>query len=100
MEWLNATNTSLILFFIGLFGLIARRNILKSIISITIIQSSIILFFIDINRGDPIAEALMITAIVIGTAVTSMALMIFIHIYNSYGTTNWWKLLEKRKGER
>lgn len=96
---LNATNTGLILFFIGLYGVIIRRNIVKTIICISIIQSAITLFFIDINRGDPVAESLMITSIVIGTSITAMALMIYIHIYNSYGTTSWWKMLKKRKDE-
>jgi multicomponent Na+:H+ antiporter subunit C len=97
IEWLNGTNVSLLVFFIGLLGLINRRNIVKSIISISVMQTGVILFFIDTNHQDPISEALMITAIVIGASVTALALMLFIHLYHTYGTTNWWKLLNKRR---
>ncbi|TCK98580.1 multicomponent Na+:H+ antiporter subunit C [Natranaerovirga hydrolytica] len=77
--------------------MITRRNMVKSIISITVMQTGIILFFIDSNHQDPLSEALMITAIVIGVAVTAVALMIFIHLYHLYGTTNWKRLLQKRR---
>ncbi len=97
MNWFNSTSVSLIIFFIGLYGLVAKRNIVKSIISISIMQTGIILFIIQTNHGDPLSEALMITAIVIGTAVTAFSLLLFIHLYHIYGTTNWFKLLKKRK---
>lgn len=97
IDWLNGSSAGLILFFLGLYGLIVRRNMVKSIISITIMQSGIILFLIDTNHNDPLSEALMITTIIIGTSVTALSLMLFIHLYHSYGTTNWWKLLKKRR---
>ena len=93
---INGTNISLLLFFIGLYGLIARRNIVKSIMSISIMQSGIILFLIDTHHEDPLSEALMITTIIIGTSVSALALMLFIHLYHNYGTTNWWKLMKRR----
>ncbi|MFW6015427.1 MAG: sodium:proton antiporter [bacterium] len=97
IEWINGVNISLLVFFIGLYGLFVRRNIVKSIISVSIMQTGIILFFISSNEQDPVSEALMITAIVIGASVTALALMLFIHLYHIYGTTNWWKLLNKRR---
>ncbi|TCT15455.1 multicomponent Na+:H+ antiporter subunit C [Natranaerovirga pectinivora] len=99
IDWINGTNASILIFFIGLYGLITRRNIVKSIISVTIMQTGIILFFIASNHQDPLSEALMITAIVIGAAVTALSLVIFIHLYRLYGTTNWHKLLKKFRGE-
>lgn len=114
MDYINGENISIILFFIGMYGLIGRRNIVKSIISISIIQAAIILYFISagtpsgsappiypINNGeivsDPLPQALMITDIVIGVGVTAGSLTMFIHIYHRYGTANWLKVKKKRE---
>lgn len=100
------------LFCIGFYGLIARRNIIKTILSLGIIQSAIILLFININyddasvppigpqlanASDPMPQALMITAIVIGVAVTAVSMTMFISLYHRYGTTNWKKVIKKRR---
>ena len=114
--WITGENVSLILFFIGLYGTIARRNILKTIISLSIMQVAIILFFISMNENvdtapilqhtmpstnlvyaDPIPQALMITAVVIGISVTALCLTLFISLYHKYGTTNWKKVKTRRE---
>lgn len=106
-----------LLFFIGVYGLIARRNIIKSIISIGIMEAAIILYMLtagrDINSippilpgavekmADPIPQALTITAIVIGVAVTAVALSMFLYLYQKFGTTNWEKAKAMRlEGDR
>ncbi len=111
MEYINGENVALVLFFIGIYGIIARRNIVKSIISIGIMGSAVILFFLTINHtkesvppvgmntenmADPLPQALMITAIVIGVSVTALSMAMFIHLYHKYGTTNWKKARSKR----
>ncbi len=113
----NGEAVALALFFIGIYGLLARKNIIKSIISLTIIDAAAILFFLSIRYeknavppigivskalpvADPLPQALMITAIVIGVAVTAVALTMFISLYHRYGTTNWQKVIEKRKEEQ
>ncbi len=111
----NAENISIILFFIGVYGLCARRNILKSIISLSLMQAAIILFFVSINHStdttvpigselasmpavaDPLPQALMITAVVVGVSVTALSLTMFITLYHKYGTTNWEKVHKKRE---
>lgn len=111
--FLNGYTIALALFFIGVYGLLARRNIIKSIMSFGVIQAAIILFFLNINipenamppigdtpnMADPLPQALMITAIVIGVAVTAVGLTMFISLYHHYGTTNWKKVVAKRKEE-
>ena len=113
LNLINGENVGLALFFIGIYGLLARRNIIKTVISLGIIQSAIILFFLTINYEvgllppigdvtpatsvDPIPQALMITAIVIGVAVTAVSLTMFISLYHHYGTTNWLKVINKRR---
>ena len=112
MDLINGETVALILFFIGLYGLIARRNVIKSIVSVGIMQVSCILFFLSINfsedavppikdtsaavAADPLPQALMITAIVIGISVTAVALTMFITLYHKYGSTNWLKIAKKR----
>ena len=111
MEFINGENVSLVLFFIGVYGLLARRNIVKSIISIGIMGSAVILFFLTINHtidsvppvgtqtanmADPLPQALMITAIVIGVSITALSMGMFIYLYHKFGTTNWKKARLKR----
>ncbi|SHF09363.1 sodium:proton antiporter [Alkalibacter saccharofermentans] len=113
MEFINGENISIVLFFVGVYGLIARRNIVKSIISLGILQVAIILYFISANSeagivppigdlssaaavADPLPQALMITDIVIGMGVTAASLTMFIHMYHRYGSTNWLKVKRKR----
>ena len=112
MDFINGETISIVLFFIGLYGLIARRNVIKSIVSIGILQVACILFFLSINFiegslpplkdsadhivADPLPQALMITAIVIGISVTAVSLTMFITLYHKYGSTNWYKITKKR----
>jgi len=112
ISYINAQNTAIILFFIGFYGLCARRNIVKTIISLGIMSGGVILYFISINwqagsiapiingesgvYADPLPQALVITAIVVGISVTSIALIMFISMYHNYGTTNWLKAKRKR----
>lgn len=97
--------TGIILFFVGIYGIIARKNIIKSILSISIMEIGIIIYFLgvnfemgqvppmgDLSRGvaaDPLPQALMITTIVIGVAVTAVSLSMFIAMYHRYGTMSW-----------
>ena len=104
---------AILLFFIGLGGLIIQINIVKSIVSLGIMQTAIILYYISggfvagsvppiepLAQGmavaDPLPQALMITEIVIGVGVTAASLIMFIRIYHQYGTTNWLKLKSKK----
>jgi multicomponent Na+:H+ antiporter subunit C len=76
-------------------------------------SGGVILFFLSINRtaesmppifdgevvvpADPLPQALVITAIVIGISVTAVALVMFITLYHKYGTTNWLKAMKHRR---
>lgn len=94
-----------ILFLIGLYGVITRRNIIKIIIGLSIMEDSLNLFFIligyvkkgeipiiDVNAPfplkvvDPLPQALILTSIVIGLATTALLLAIAIRIYKKYKT--------------
>ncbi|EOD01869.1 sodium:proton antiporter [Caldisalinibacter kiritimatiensis] len=105
---------SFILLCIGIYGIAVNKNIIKSIILYNILQSAIIVIFLNFgainasdipiiskfsdttsNMVDPLPQALMITAIVIGAAITALALMLSIKIFHYYGTLNWKELIER-----
>lgn len=105
--------TGLLLFAVGIYGLASRRNIVKSILSLGIVEAGVILFFLGLRfepglrppiggetaMADAVPQALTITSIVIGIAVTAVALMMFIALYHRYGTTNWDKAHKIRRKE-
>ncbi len=101
---ITVTVISLVIFLVGLYGIIAKDNLIKKIIAFAILDSSIVLYFIGsgyrkggtapiIAEGiekvvDPVPQALMLTAIVIGICIIALALSISIRIYDKYGTLN------------
>ena len=112
MEHINGETISILIFFLGLYGMIVRRNILKTIISLGIMETAVVLFFVSINFqpgsippigdiqgrvvADPLPQALMITAIVIGISVTAVSLTMFNTLYHKYGSSSWEKVIYKR----
>ena len=102
---------AIILFIIGLFGCISQRNILKTIISVNIMGLAAIILLISANYkpenlppisslaneaiADPVPQALMITAIVIGIAVTAVALALLIRVVRRYGTADWAVIIKR-----
>jgi multicomponent Na+:H+ antiporter subunit C len=99
----------ILLIIIGLYGMMAKNNLMKKLIGMNIFQWAIILFYISIGakRGgtipiimttnptdvvraldyiNPLPHVLMLTAIVVGVATTGIALTLLIIIYQRYGT--------------
>lgn len=93
-----------ILFLVGLYGVITRRNLIKIAISLSVMEFSVFLFFAligYIDGGvapivdpadpvktyvDPLPQAMVLTAIVIGLATTAMLMAVIIRLYRKYGT--------------
>ena len=93
-----------LLFLTGLYGVITRRNLIKIAISLSVMEFSSFLFLaligyrdggvapiVDIsdpvqNYVDPLPQAMVLTAIVIGLATTAMLMAVIIRIYRKYGT--------------
>ena len=97
-----------VLFLVGLFGVLTRRNLIKIVIGLCIMEYSINLFLILIGyvKGgtapivggnlsgktgmppfvDPLPQAMILTAIVIGVATTALLLAIAVRIYKKYKT--------------
>lgn len=94
----------LVLFSIGIYCMLTKRNIIKIIIGLGIVEYSVNLFFGlvgYVQRGrapihspvaeiqkmvDPLPQALVLTAIVIGLAVTALMVAIAVRIYEKHGT--------------
>ncbi|MFA4889592.1 MAG: sodium:proton antiporter [Candidatus Omnitrophota bacterium] len=93
-----------ILFSVGLYCLLRKRNIIKIIIGLAIIEYAVNLFIILIgyrmhgrapifardqlisNMVDPLPQAMVLTTIVIGLALTAILVSLAIRIYEKYGT--------------
>ena len=105
----------LVLFSIGLYCVLRKRNLIKIIIGIGIMEYALNLFFILIgyrtqgrspiyssdqvvaNMVDPMAQSIVSTAIVIGLSMTLLLVVIAIRIYERYGTFDITKI-KKLKG--
>ena len=91
------------LILIGLYAVIFKRNLIKMVIGITLIESGVNLFIITLGYREgsiapiytsspggimalPVPQALTLTSIVIGVAVLALMLSLVIHIYRHYGT--------------
>jgi multicomponent Na+:H+ antiporter subunit C len=104
--------TALLLVLIGLYGLLTDRNIIKILVAVNVMELGINLFIISIgyveggiapiltavnsNNGlsfvDPLPQALVLTAIVIGVGITGVGLSFARKIHQQYGTydlTEW-----------
>jgi len=114
MDFLKLEYFCIALFFISFYGLIASKNIIKSIVSIILMEMAVIMFIVSIgftegmrppmgtnleNVSDPLPQALVITAIIIGITVSAVNLTMLISLYRQYKSTNWDILKKKKKVE-
>jgi multicomponent Na+:H+ antiporter subunit C len=103
------------LVFIGLFIMLVKRNLIKVIIGLSLLETGVNLFLIAvgyINKGtapiftksgmedgpmvDPVPQALVLTAIVIGVAVLALALSLAIRLYQHYGVLDLRQIKEQK----
>lgn len=93
-----------LMFLIGLYAVVAKRNLLKIVIGFTLIEYAVNLLFALVgfkrdalppivtqssavrNFVDPLPQALVLTSIVIGLATTALMLAIAMRIYEKYRT--------------
>ena len=104
MDFLKVEYFSIAVLFIGFYGLITGKNIIKSVVCIGLMEISAVMFFLGIgftdgarppigqileNTADPLPQALVITAIIIGITVTAVNLTVLISLYRQNKTTDW-----------
>ncbi|MBF0202982.1 MAG: cation:proton antiporter subunit C [Desulfamplus sp.] len=106
--------TYVILLMVGLYAMIAKNNLVKKIVGMTIFQTAVILFYVSIGYKkdasipivmhgsghghaadaairaadyiNPLPHVLMLTAIVVGVATLGVALALAIKVYKEYGS--------------
>jgi len=96
---------AILLFLIGLYGVLVKRNLIKIAIGFMIMEYAVNLFFalIGYREGgtapilsegfgassffvDPLPQALVLTAIVIGLGTTALLVSFAVRIYEKYDT--------------
>lgn len=112
----------ILLVMLGFYAMICKKNLVKKVIGMNILQTAIILFYISTasKKGgtlpilldpsgkheyitdaalyiNPLPHVLMLTAIVVMVATLGVALAILIIIYRKYGTLEEDKILERMK---
>jgi len=106
----------IILFFISFFGLITSGNIVKSIVLTILMQTAVIMFWLGLGArfgvippifeyidavadpnaiADPLPQALMLTAIIIGIAVTAINITLLNALFRKYKTVEWKAMADK-----
>ncbi len=93
------------LFLIGLYGIMTNRHLIKMIVAVNVMEVGLNLFIISVaygentiapiltgsnmnavNFADPLPQALVLTAIVIGVGTTAIMLAVARKLYQQYGT--------------
>lgn len=86
----------------GFYVVISRGNLVKKIIGLNIFQTSVFLLYITMGKvtggtapivaegievySNPLPHVLILTAIVVGIATTSLGFALVVRIYRAYGT--------------
>ena len=111
-----------ILMMIGLWAMLAQKNLIKKCIGMAIFQTGIILFFISIGAkneakvpilskfvaenppaiivndyANPLTQILMLTAIVVGVAILGVGLALAQKIYQQHSTFDEDEILEHQR---
>ncbi len=90
---------------VGFWGILTRRNLIRIILSLAIAETGLHLVMIAVGyvragkapildqaaagqTVDPVPQALVLTAIVIGVAVNALLLALVIRLYRKKGTLN------------
>jgi multicomponent Na+:H+ antiporter subunit C len=92
----------LLLFMVGFWGIVGKKHIIKKIFGLNILNNAaVILFIVEGSRigtnapimeqtgssiVDPVPQALMLTAIVIGVCITALSLALAVHLYKISGS--------------
>jgi multicomponent Na+:H+ antiporter subunit C len=93
---------SIVLMMIGFYIVIARGNLVKKLIGLSLFQTSVFLLYIAIGKvrggtapilderfdtySNPLPHVLILTAIVVSVATTAVGLALVVRIKKAYGT--------------
>lgn len=104
-----------VLMMIGFYIVIAQGNLVKKIIGLNIFQTAVFIFYISagkVNGGtapilteqaslysNPLPHVLILTAIVVGIATTSLGLALIVRIKEAYGSVEENEILQHERQE-
>lgn len=89
---------------VGLYTVIAKTNLVKKLIGLSIFQSAVFLMYITMDKveggtapiiqngvedqvfSNPLPQVLILTAIVVGVSTLALGLAIIVRLYEAYGT--------------
>jgi multicomponent Na+:H+ antiporter subunit C len=89
------------IFMVGLWGVVTKANLIKKVMGLTIINSAVVLLFVYYGSlsgetapilgsreemVDPLPQALMLTAIVVGICIVALALVLVYRLYLKFGS--------------
>jgi multicomponent Na+:H+ antiporter subunit C len=86
--------TGVLLVAIGLYGFIARSNLLRQILAFNLIGSGLFLLFgalaqrSDGGASDPVPQAMIITGIVVALSATALAVALTVRLSERTGGTS------------
>ncbi|MFT7140756.1 MAG: multicomponent Na+:H+ antiporter subunit C [Candidatus Azotimanducaceae bacterium] len=101
-----------ILLMIGFYAVIAKGNLIKKLVGLSIFQSAVFLMYISMSKveggtapilqagvadpiySNPLPQVLILTAIVVGVATLSLGLAIVVRINERYGSIEERELLD------
>ncbi len=102
-----------IVLMIGLYAVIARGNLIKKLLGLSIFQSAVFLMYITMDKveggtapiiqpgavdqlySNPLPQVLILTAIVVGVSTTALGLAIVVRIREAYGSIEEADILEE-----
>lgn len=102
----------ILLMLVGLYMVIASSNLVKKIVGLNLFQASVFILYISLGKilggtapiflknapdtvySNPLPHVLILTAIVVGVAMTSLGLALIIRIRKAYGTIEEDEILE------
>jgi multicomponent Na+:H+ antiporter subunit C len=98
----------------GLYIVVARGNMIKKLIGLSVFQTSVYLLYIEPGKiiggtapildpkfqvySNPLPHVLILTAIVVGVATLALGLALVVRIHEAYGTIDEDEVFEKEGG--
>lgn len=106
-----SNTVTVVLMVLGLYVVLARGNLIKKLIGLSIFQTSVYLLYVGPGKiiggtapiiaegfstySNPLPHVLMLTAIVVGVATLALGLAITVRIHEAYGTIEEDEILKK-----
>ena len=93
-----------VLLMVGFYAVIAKSNLIKKLLGLSIFQSAVFLLYITMDKveggtapiiqpgavdqiySNPLPQVLILTAIVVGISTTALGMAIIVRINEAYGT--------------